>query len=258
VIELPKTGRECTDLFERGFPARDRSSRVADVGRRLRGREAQRTGIQGLPRDLLHLRDFRLGRLSLGRLFAHHEQTQRGVAEQGREVDRHAASLDGIEVLGKGLEPPVVPDTLPQGVVRHPFDVLEGPQDQLAMRLAGGRDSETTIPHHDRCHAMPGRDGEHAVPHHLGVVVGMDVDEARRHHTIRGVDLAICTAADRSQRGNASIANADVPGTSRRTRSVYQCSAAYQQIEVFRHENSQPTRSGFRDYDSSRSLQLLL
>ena len=63
--------------------------------------------------------------------------------------------LDRVQELGKRLERPILTNSSPQRVKRHPLDVLEGTQNQVAMRLLGWRDSEAAISDDHRSHAVP-------------------------------------------------------------------------------------------------------
>ena len=60
----------------------------------------------------------------------------------------------------------------------HVLDVLERAGDQVAVLGPGGGDGEAAVAGHDRGDAVEARRGERRVPEHLGVVVGVDVDEA--------------------------------------------------------------------------------
>ena len=104
------------------------------------------------------------------------------MAHQGGHVDGGAVALHCVQVLRKSLEGPVRPQTTPQGLDAHPLDFLQRLHDQFAVLAAGGGDGEAAVAHHHRRHPMPGGDAEHAVPHQLGVVMGVNVHEARRHH----------------------------------------------------------------------------
>jgi hypothetical protein len=144
----------------------------------------QRAGVQRLAHDAAHRGHFLFGGGPLGGAFAHHVQAQRRVADQGRDVDRAAALLDEIEVLGKGLEAPVAQAFL-QRRGAHAFHLLQRLDQQLAVVLAHRRDAEAAVAHHHRRHAVPRRDRQQPVPQHLRVVVRVHVDEAR--HTTRPV-----------------------------------------------------------------------
>ena len=129
--------------------------------------------LHGLPEDGAH------GRHLCGRrgalLGADDEQAQRGVSDEGTDVDPLTPLIECGQVLGEGLEAPV--DALVEGVHRHAFDILEGAHDGVAMLRVRGGHAESAVAHHDAAHPMPARGGQVAVPEDLGVVVGVDVDE---------------------------------------------------------------------------------
>ena len=112
------------------------------------------------------------------------------MTHENGHIDRAAARLQGVEILGEVFEGPVVGVSQPslQRFERHALDVLENPKNHLAMLGARRRNAEATIAQHHRSHSMPGRDREVAVPQDLGVVVGVDVDEARRHDAAVGFE----------------------------------------------------------------------
>ncbi len=147
--------------------------------RSLRRRESDRAGFDALAHEPAHRVYFFGSRRTLGGFFTHHVHAHGCVPDQRRHVDAGLATLDGVEVLGEGLEGPVFAEPLPEDVEIHALDVLQGAQDQVAVLRAGRRDPEAAVAHHHGGHAVPGRDREHAVPHHLGVVMGMEIDEAR-------------------------------------------------------------------------------
>ena len=61
----------------------------------------------------------------------------------------------------------------------HVLDVLQRADEQLAVLGPDRRDREAAVAGDDRRDAVPARRRERRVPEHLGVVVGVDVDEAR-------------------------------------------------------------------------------
>ncbi len=104
-----------------------------------------------------------------------------------RVVEQRAAPLDRVEVLGERLE--VGPGhAFEQRVGRHVLDVLERPDEQLAVLGADRRDREAAVAGDDRGDAVPARGRERGVPEDLGVVVGVDVDEAGRDHVAARVE----------------------------------------------------------------------
>ncbi len=134
------------------------------------------------------LTDLVVGRGAFVARFAHDEDAHRGVPDVAREVDQRAPRLDRVEVLREGLE--LVPrHAREQRVGRHVLDVLQRAHEQLAVLGPHGRDREAAVAGDDRRDAVPTARRQRRVPEDLRVVVGVDVDEARRDDLPRGVEL---------------------------------------------------------------------
>ena len=162
---------------------------VADVRRRLRGREAERAGARAPRRRCARMRrDLVGGRRALGRLLAHHVESHRRVADQRADVDRGAAALDRVEVLREGLERPVARRAR-RGARRATCPRRSRACAGSARGAPDGsaRCRSRSCPSR-RGDAVPRRDRQHAVPEHLRVVVRVDVDEAGRDDAAVGVD----------------------------------------------------------------------
>ena len=232
VARFAEGARQHLDLFVGGGAARDGPACEAHVGGCLRGGEAQGAGGEGVGDDLPHRLDLGGRRVALGGLLAHHVEPQRRVADERADVDGAAPLLQRVEVLGEGLEGPVLAHARLQGRKRHAFDALQGLQDQVALGGAGGGDSEAAVAHHDGRDPVPGRDGEHPVPQDLRVVVGVDVDEARGHRGAVDLQRARGVASHLAQGGDTAVPDAQIAADSRSPAAVDQCSAADQEIEV--------------------------
>ena len=96
----PSVAASGSDLVELGGAARHRSAGVADVRAatsrwrsRARRRRAPARTMRRIARDLV------VGRRALGGLLAHDVEPHRRVTDERADVDRHAAPLDGVEVL---------------------------------------------------------------------------------------------------------------------------------------------------------------
>src|SRR6185369_6783153 len=130
---------------------------------------------------------------------------------------------------------PLRPDARLERGERHALDVLERPQDQLAMRRPRRRDAEAAVADHDRGDAVPRGDREHAVPEDLRVVVRVDVDEARRDDESARVERARGGTAEPPDLGDATGSDADVALAARGARAVDQGAAADRQVEPVAH-----------------------
>ena len=223
------------DLLPRGDAARHRTALPADVRRRLGGSEADRARAQRLGDERAHRGDLVRRRLALHRLLAHHVEADRGVAHERAHVDRGAAALDRVQVLRERLEGPLGADARAQRVERHAFHLLEREEHELTVRGPRRRDAEAAVAHHHRGDAVPRRDGQHAVPEDLGVVVGVDVDEAGRDDGAVGVEHPIGGAGRGPDRGDPSVADRDVGAACRRAGPVDDRSAADQEVEMLGH-----------------------
>ena len=73
------------------------------------------------------------------------------------------------------------------------------------------------------------------IPGGLAVIVGVDVDEARRDQQALGVDLLGALARDLADGGDPAVLDRDVGFANGRAGAVGQVAAAHDQIEFCRH-----------------------
>ena len=178
LVRVAQRLEERAELVEVGDARRHRTTPVAVVRRRRGRREPGRARVHRFGDHPLHPADLVVGRGALVARLAHHEEAHRGVPDVARVVEERAALLDRVEVLREGLE--VVPrHALEERVGRHVLDVLQRADEQLAVLGPHRRDREAAVAGDHRRDAVPARRGERRVPEDLGVVVGVDVDEAR-------------------------------------------------------------------------------
>ena len=167
-------------------------ARMASAAKRAHGRRVLRRRI-----------------FQAGGPFPHDVEAQGAVGELGAQVDVVRPVLHGVEIFAEGLPRPL--DALVEHGARDVLDALHQ-RDQLVVRVrAHRREPDAAVAHHRGGHAVPARGGETRVPRGLAVVVGVDVDEARRHQQARGVDLLVRPAADR-HRGDGAAVDGDVGG----------------------------------------------
>ena len=97
--------------------------------------------------------------------------------------------------------------------------------------LADGGEADAAIAEHDRRRAMPGRGRQHGVPGGLAVVMGVDVNKARRDPGTAGVHGFARSLRDAADLDDAAILHAQVGTVGRRAGAVHQRAAPDQQIK---------------------------
>src|SRR4029453_18164819 len=80
----------------------------------------------------------------------------------------------------------------------------------VLLARAHGREADAAVAHDDRRDAIPARRREVGVPRDLAVVVGVDVDPARRHELAARVELAARGTEIGPHRGDALAIDRDV------------------------------------------------
>ena len=125
----------------------------------------------------------------------------------------HQRAVEQVEVLGRGT--PVPRHALLQALQRHPLHPRQHPHQVIGVGAVDtGRtrrqqrgDRESAIATNHGGHPMQRRRAQRGVPERLRVVVGVDVDEPRRHHQTGRVDGVRC----RRCRGISRLADRDDP-----------------------------------------------
>ncbi len=209
-----------TDQVAQLRPCRESRRDRTVVGRLVvltaRRREPDGAGLECIGELSPHPREVVVGRLLLERALTHRPRAQRRVADVGRVVDRLRQPVDGVEVLGEGLPPPL------QRRQRLGVDVLgsfEVAHHERPGVVAHRREGEPAVPHHRGRHAVPARVGALRVPEHLGVEVRVAVDEPGRHDVALGVDLPVAPLADPAHPGDHAVDDPDVAAIASRSRS---------------------------------------
>jgi hypothetical protein len=165
---------------------------VPSVGRamveRARGREAEGAGPHALRRELGHAPAVVFGRrLAVGAALAHHIDAQRRVRHLGRHIGVVAARRQGIEKVGEAV--PVPGEAVFQHDLGDVLDAFHQVDQHVVLIGMAGREAHAAIAEQHGRDAVPGRGRQPLAPAHLRVVVGVDVDEARRHQFAARVDL---------------------------------------------------------------------
>ena len=186
------------------------------------GGETGGTGEHRLSQGRLNLNDLFGCRRPLVGIVTEYEQSQRGVADVGREVQPGAPSLDRRQVLGERGE-------VPRNAGRercdiHVLDVLECAGDEFVMLGPRRRDRKPTVAGDDRGDAVVTRRRQCRIPEDLRVVMGVDVDEPRRHDLTRRVDhlAAVEVGTDAS---DAAVGDGDFGAPRGLTRAIYERAA---------------------------------
>ena len=128
----------------------------------------------------------------------------------GGDIDIASSRLQGIEVFGERLPVPRQPvdhhdagDVLDTGHHVHEHVVIGGP--------AGG-EADAAVAHHRRRHTVGGRRCHAVRPDRLAVVVGMQIDEARRDEQTGCIDLPDGVVVNRADRRDDTVGDGDVAG----------------------------------------------
>ncbi len=181
--ELTDDAAQLDELVARRVSRRDGDARVVVVRRRPRRREPHPTGRDPEAQQALHLVELGGCRLARRRVVVHHDAAQRRMADEEAGV-RHQRAVEPIEVLlGRG---PVPRHALLERLQRHALDAGQHPHQVVGIRRVDRpvtrgerRDREPAVATHHGCHSVQRRRAQRRVPERLGVVVGVDVDEAR-------------------------------------------------------------------------------
>ena len=182
------------------------------VAHRARRRETERAGRDAFLHDRGHLFDV-LGRRGFvaRAALAHHVGAHRAVRDVRAEVDGHVGAFECVEIFRERL--PVPADALGQRRAGNVLHALHQADQHLALFGARRCETDAAVADDGRRHAVPTGGQQVRVPGRLCVVVGVDVDEARRHDATGGRDLAARFAAhlaDCSDFLDAPIAHRDV------------------------------------------------
>ncbi len=169
-----------------------------------RGGQPDGAGAHGRFELDLHASEVVLARLLFEGPLAHGPRPEGRVADVGGVVDAFGLAVDRVEVLGKGLPPPVDPGG--QGSRRDVLGPFQVPDDQIPGVGTDRGEGEPAVAHDHRGHPVPARAGAVRVPEDLRIHMGMAVDEPRRHNMALGVDLG------RSPLGDPADFGDPVPG----------------------------------------------
>src|SRR5512142_1563634 len=155
---LADDAAELDDLPVMGPARRDRIAGAIVMRGRDRRREAERALLERLTEQVLHPLQLFRRRLLADRALAHDDAADRGVTGEEAGVQTDLA-LEAVEIFAEA--PPAPRHRLLQRLGRH------------------RRDREAAEAAEHGGHAMEAGRAERRIPEDLGIIMGMDVDEAR-------------------------------------------------------------------------------
>ena len=123
---------------------------------------------------------------------AHDQAAQRRVSDQEPRVHGNAA-VESADPVGEGV--PIPRHAGPQGREWHALDPRHHARDVVDVLRRHRRQREATVAPEHSGHAVERRRAGVGVPEQLRVVVRVQVDEARRHQHVRGVNHGVGTHA---------------------------------------------------------------
>jgi hypothetical protein len=110
------------------------------------------------------------------------------------------------------------------------LDALHEPDEPVVAVAPGGREADSAVAGHRGGHAVPARRREVRVPGGLAVVVGVYVDEARRHQQPVGVDLPPAGGVDPADLHHHAVVDRDVGSPARLPAAVDHRACSHHQI----------------------------
>ena len=158
------------------------------------------------------------GRLAIDAALAHNIDAQRMMRHLRRDIDRARQAVEGVEVLRKTL--PIPAEPLGEGGAGDVLDRLHQIDQAGAMLGPHRREADAAIAEQDRRDAMPRRRGQHRVPGRLAVVVGVDIDPARRDQQPVRVDHSPRRPGLAADRDDPVAVDRDIAGETRRPGAV--------------------------------------
>ena len=219
--------RQRQELLARRAARRHRLALAVVVGVRLRRRQPERTVGQRRTEQRGHLVDLLGRRLAADRVVAHRRQPNRRVADQEAGVDGRAP-VEPRQPVAERRPLPVKAGA--QRVERHALDPRQHPREVVLLVGPRGRQREAAVAAEHRGDAVLHRRARGRVPEQLGVVVRVQVDEARRERLPLCVNGFRGLFVDVADGDDPPVTHADVAATGGRAGAVDDLSVADQQI----------------------------
>ena len=214
-----------------GVGARHQLAVLRPVERRAAGREPERTGAQRLldQRAISSMSASVAGSLAAPRSPITKPRSGPCAICEPMSSTRGIA-LERVEVLGVAL--PLPGDALGHRGAGNVLDALHQRDQPIVSVGRGRREPDAAVAHHHGGDAVPARRCQPRVPGGLGVVVGVDVDEARRDQPAGGVDLAASERAGAGglDRCDHAVVDDHIAVASRRTGAVDDVAVADDQV----------------------------
>ena len=126
---------------------------------------------------------------------------------------------------------------------RNIFNALHQLDETVVVGGAHGRKADAAIAHDGCRDAMPARRLQPRVPCRLTIIMGVNIDKARRDETAFGVDFFGACARNLADSNNETVADGDIGLAQRGAQAVGQGAAAYDEIMCMGHDSASP-RSG--------------
>ena len=176
---------------------------------RARRGDAKGAGTNRLLDDLPHLGDITLvcGLVADGAL-THYIDANGGMRQQGAEVDVALAAFQRGQEFAEAFPLPL--QAFGHDGPRDVFNALHQLNQLAAVFWSARGEADATIAHDGCGDAVPGGGSHPAVPSGLGVVMGMDVDEAGGHQLALRVDLFRATRRYLADFDNFATSDGDV------------------------------------------------
>ena len=136
-----------------------------------------------------HFGDVGFGRFLIIRAALSHDKgAQRAVRNLRADIDGARQALQCVEIFREAL--PVPLQAFGQGDAGDVLDPLHHLDQGLLVLGPHRREADAAIAEHQGRGAMPGGRRQHGIPCGLAVIVGVDIDPARRDQPSLGLDLA--------------------------------------------------------------------
>src|SRR6185437_12454043 len=176
---------------------------------RARGREAQRAGAHGIACERRHRLIVRgRGGIAPRAAFAHHIDAHGGVRQLGADIDVELPLRQPRHVIRKAFPRPRNPRA--QDRLGNILDAFHELDQALVIAGLAGREADPAIAHDGGGNAVLRRGRDVLAPGDLAVIMGVNVDKARRHQFAAGVDFLLALAQNLADLADPAVRDGDV------------------------------------------------